>query len=92
MAKKTQQRTGPVTKPALPWLEELLDADPEFRAKVDAEVTAMEIADKLAELRRARKVSQVQLGKMLGVSQSMIAQLEAAGRLIGSDLATHESR
>ena len=71
------KRAGPVTKPALTWINDLLDADPAFRAKVDAEVTAMEIADKLAELRRARKVSQVQLGKMLGVSQSMIAQLEA---------------
>ena len=73
--KQTAKRAGPVTEPAT-WITEMLDADPAFRAKVDTEVAQMEIGDKLAELRKARKISQAKLGKMLGVSQSAIAQLE----------------
>ncbi len=43
---------------------------------MEAEVAELEIGDRLAKLRKARKVSQAQLGRMLGVSQSAIAQLE----------------
>ena len=75
--KKRQSLPAAVLRTMRARQREALDADPEFRATVDAEFTAMEIADKLADFRRQRKVSQVQLGKMLGVSQSMIAQLEA---------------
>ena len=72
---QTAKRAGPATEPAT-WITEMLDTDPAFRAKVDTEVARLEIGDKLAELRKARKVSQAKLGKMLGVSQSAIAQLE----------------
>ena len=82
----TVKRTGPVTEPAT-WITEILDADPAFRAKVDTEVAQLEIGDKLAELRKARKVSQAKLGKMLGVSQSAIAQLET-GTAINYELRT----
>ena len=58
----TVKRTGPVTEPAT-WITEMLDADPAFRARVDTEVAQLEIGDKLAELRKARKVSQAKLGK-----------------------------
>lgn len=72
---RAAKQAGPVTEPAT-WITEMLDADPTFRAKVNTAITQLEIGDKLAELRKARKMSQAQLGRRLGVSQSAIAQLE----------------
>lgn len=60
------------------WLDRLVHHSPEFRAKVDEELAAINVSQDLIALRKARGLSQRQLAAQLGVTQSAIAQLESA--------------
>ena len=60
------------------WLDRLVHHSPEFQAKVDEELAAINVAQDLIALREARGLSQRQLAEQLGVTQSAIAQLESA--------------
>ncbi|MBI2834036.1 MAG: XRE family transcriptional regulator [Acidobacteria bacterium] len=66
------------TGPADAWLDRLVHHSPEFQAKVDEELAAINVAQDLVALREARGLSQRQLAEQLGVTQSAIAQLESA--------------
>ena len=60
------------------WLDRLVHHSPEFQAKVEEELAAINVAQDLVALREARGLSQRQLAEQLGVTQSAIAQLESA--------------
>ena len=60
------------------WLDLLVHHSPEFQAKVEEEMAAINVAQDLVALREARGLSQRQLAEQLGVTQSAIAQLESA--------------
>jgi DNA-binding XRE family transcriptional regulator len=64
--------------PADEWLNSVIHGSPEFQAKVEEELAAINIAQDLVALREARGLSQRQLAKQLGVTQSAIAQLETS--------------
>lgn len=59
-------------------LAEPIDRDPERRARVDEHKRAIRAAMRLAELRKARGITQVQLAGQLGVSQVNVSQIERA--------------
>lgn len=60
------------------WLDRLVHDSPEFQAKVEEEMAAINVAQDLVALRETRGLSQRQLAEQLGVTQSAIAQLESA--------------
>ena len=60
------------------WLDRLVHHSPEFQAKVEEGMAAINVAQDLVSLREARGLSQRQLAEQLGVTQSAIAQLESA--------------
>lgn len=60
------------------WLEGLIHESPTFHAQVEERLAAINIAQDLAALRVSRGLSQTQLAAQLGITQSAIAQLEAA--------------
>ena len=60
------------------WLDRLVHHSPEFQAKVEEEMAAINVAQDLVTLRETRGLSQRQLAEQLGVTQSAIAQLESA--------------
>jgi len=53
-------------------------ADPERRARVEAETNAAIAAQHLAQVRSARGITQAQLAKQLGVTQVNISRIERA--------------
>lgn len=63
--------------PASGWLDRLIHQSPEFQAKVEEELAAINVAQDLVALRAACGLSQRQLANQLGVTQSAIAQLES---------------
>lgn len=60
-----------------PHLEEKLKSE-EFRLTYELERAKVALAQKIAELRQQRKLRQVDLAKMLHVSQQFISQIETA--------------
>ena len=60
------------------WLDGLIHQSPAFQAQVEEELAAINVAQDLVALRESRGLSQVQLAKRLGITQSAIAQLESA--------------
>ena len=70
-----KKRVPPVSADA--WLDRLVHHSPEFQAKVEEEMAAINVAQDLVALREARGFSQRQLAEQLGVTQSAIAQLES---------------
>jgi transcriptional regulator with XRE-family HTH domain len=53
--------------------------DPEFREAFEAAERAWDVALQLAELRKARGLTQQQVAEKLGTKQQVIARLESAG-------------
>lgn len=65
----------------------LLDKmSPERRARIDAKVATMEAELTLAELRRARQLTQETLGETLQVGQAAIAKMEKRADMYVSNL------
>jgi predicted XRE-type DNA-binding protein len=60
------------------WLDGVIHQSPAFQAQVEEELAAINVAQDLVALRESRGLSQVQLVKRLGITQSAIAQLESA--------------
>lgn len=63
--------------------------DPEFKAYYKEERQALLLALKIAELREKKKLSQLQLAKLMGTSQQAISRLES-GEYEGFTLKTLE--
>ncbi len=59
------------------WIEEEARRDAGFKQRVEAELAAMRLEQRLIELREARGLSQAQLARILGVSQQAVAKLES---------------
>jgi transcriptional regulator with XRE-family HTH domain len=59
------------------WFEEQLTADPSFQHQVEETLNELRLEQDLVTLREARRISQAQLAKALGVSQPAIAKLES---------------
>lgn len=60
------------------WIAREDAAHPGFAAEVEAELAELRLQDRLRALRRERKLSQAQLARRMGVSQSAVAQMETA--------------
>ena len=60
-------------------------------SKVEEALIAMKLAlaENLKERRRKRKLTQTQLGKRIGSSQSRVAKMEAADKSVSVDLLIH---
>jgi transcriptional regulator with XRE-family HTH domain len=67
----------PLTNSTVADLNQRTKDDPEFAAAVEAELQAMQIEQQLVALRNASGLSQRQLAARLGVTQPVIAKLEA---------------
>lgn len=67
----------PLTTGTVDALNERLADDPDFANAVDAELSAMRIEQALTDLRKRRGLSQRQLAARLGVTQPVIARIEA---------------
>ena len=59
------------------WIDEQLDNDPVFQARVEEALDELRIEEDLITLREGRGWSQNQLAKALGVSQPAIAKIES---------------
>ena len=59
--------------------------DPEFKRLYDEEGNKLEIAYKIHQLRRSQGISQLQLAKKLGTTQSNVARLEAGQQNFTTD-------
>jgi DNA-binding XRE family transcriptional regulator len=64
------------SEPLMKWLDAQIERDG-TRAQVDELVNEIRIEQKLAALRRKRGLTQTQLAKRLGVSQPVLARIEA---------------
>ena len=67
----------PLTNSTLARIDQRTKDDPDFAAAVEAELQAMRIEQELVALRNASGLSQRQLAEKLGVTQPVIAKLEA---------------
>lgn len=67
----------PLTNSTVATIDRRTKDDPDFAAAVDAELQAMRIEQELVALRNASGLSQRQLAEKLGVTQPVIAKLEA---------------
>lgn len=54
--------------------------DPEFRRHYEIEKKKLEMAMKIAELRKSKKLSQKQLAEKIGIKQSVIGRIEAGNQ------------
>ena len=61
------------------WFDASLAKDPEFAARVEKQLAAMNIEQELIALREQRGLTQADLGKRLGISQPAVAKLEGGG-------------
>ncbi len=62
------------------YLEERTALDPEFPAKVEAEVARQELLHRLGELRRAAGLSRAQVAARMGTSEAAVVRLERGSR------------
>lgn len=69
------------------WLEGQYRQDPHMERRVEALMNEMEIETGLAELRKARGLSQAELARRLGVTQPAVAKIES-GRMKNLELKT----
>jgi len=69
------------------WIDEELAKDTTLAERVEAELARLRVEQDLAALRVRRGVSQRQLARMVGVSQPVIARMEA-GRARNLELRT----
>lgn len=76
-----------VTNEAMEWIAEMERRDADFKSRVDEELAAMRLEQQLVRLREARGLSQVQLARILGVSQQAVAKIES-GRATNLELKT----
>ena len=67
----------PLTNSTVAAIDQRTKDDPDFAAAVEAELQAMRIEQELVALRNASGLSQRQLAAKLGVTQPVIAKLEA---------------
>lgn len=61
------------------WLDDQLAQDPALRARVEQRMQELKLEEDLVALRQARGLTQAQVGKLLGVSQPVVARWEAGG-------------
>lgn len=61
------------------WLAHSLARDPDLAARVEKRLAEMRIEQDLIALREHRGLTQVQLARLLGVSQPAVARMEAQG-------------
>jgi ribosome-binding protein aMBF1 (putative translation factor) len=59
-------------------IEEQKKKDPKFAEAFDKEMLLLEMAQKVKELRKKKKLTQRSLAKKAGITQSVIARLESA--------------
>ena len=57
-------------------IEELYKKSPEFRKAYDEEVMMLNIAHKVAQLRKERHITQTELAKRIGTTQQTVSRLE----------------
>jgi transcriptional regulator with XRE-family HTH domain len=76
MTNKTHatERTTPFDVQA--WIQEEDRSHPGFAARVEAEVAALRLEDRLRELRQAKHWTQATLARRVGISQAAVAQME----------------
>lgn len=67
----------PLTNSTIAAIDQRTKDDPDFAAAIEAELQAMRIEQELVALRNASGLSQRQLAAKLGVTQPVIAKLEA---------------
>ncbi len=61
------------------YLQEKLK-DPEFKKWYDYYGTQLEVAYEILQMRKKKKMSQIQLAKKLGTTQSNVARMEASNQ------------
>lgn len=69
------------------WIDEELAKDAKLSARVEAELARLRLEQDLVALRERRGISQRTLARMVGVSQPVIARIEA-GRTLNIELRT----
>ena len=69
------------------WIDKELTNDPKLASRVDSELARLRLEQDLVILREQRGLSQRQLAQMVGVSQPVIARIEA-GRARNLELRT----
>jgi ribosome-binding protein aMBF1 (putative translation factor) len=72
------QKVHKRTNDALTLVEGLTGSSPEMAELIEAEEANLDIARKIYELRAEAKLSQAQLAKKVGTTQSVISRLEDA--------------
>jgi ribosome-binding protein aMBF1 (putative translation factor) len=73
-----KRKTHPRLVDAGPILDRMLAEDPEFRASVDDETLNLEIAQLVYDARTHGGLTQLQLARLVGTTQPVIARLEDA--------------
>src|SRR5688572_15558491 len=76
MIKQTKQKK--VTSDGIQLLDKIMDDDPEMRALIAEERANLQVATEIYNLRTKAKLSQEQLAKKVGTTQSVISRLEDA--------------
>ena len=66
-----------VTHDVMRWVDDQLAQDPKLRERVEARLAELRIEQDLIALREARGLTQVQLARLLGISQPAVAKLES---------------
>jgi DNA-binding XRE family transcriptional regulator len=73
-AMETKRRATKLWRPSM---DRLLNEDPELRAMVQEELEGMQIAQDLVRIRERHGLTQKDIAERIGVSQPLIARLEA---------------
>ncbi len=68
-----------LTTGTMRWVDEQLAEDPKLRARVERRMQELKLEEDLVALRQARHLTQAQVGRLLGVSQPVVARWEAGG-------------
>jgi transcriptional regulator with XRE-family HTH domain len=76
MARKTRMKDPTTPFDVKAWIAKEDAQGPGFAAAVEAELAALNLDEKLRDLRKSHHVTQAQLATRMGVTQSAIAQLE----------------
>ncbi len=66
------------TTSAVEMLDQLHEAEPEYRAELESEKSRLRAALAIYEARTAAEISQAELARRVGTTQSAIARLESA--------------
>jgi len=75
--RKNYKNTKPITlKSASQHVEELYRKNPEFRKAYDEEMLTLNIAYKIAQLRKHLRITQFELARRIGTTQQTVSRLE----------------